>query len=258
MNNKVLSAAEICSFWSETGKKKGNLPIFKMFYLGIFAGIFIGFGGVSFLTMTGNIKGDAAILGKLFGAFMFALGLMLVVFFSAELFTGNCLMPIAVLDKKITLKQMLTNWVVVYAGNAVGSYIFAYVMFASGLFNGEAMKANMINVAQAKVSLTFMQVVLRGVLCNVLVVAALWFQSASSDMPGKILAILFPIAAFTLCGYEHCVANMFMIPLGQLLGAEITFAQCWISNIIPSTIGNIIGGALVVAVPMYYTYLHKK
>ena len=258
MTNKVLSAAEICSLWSEAGKKKGNLPVWKMFVLGIFAGMFIGLGGVAFLTMTGNIKGDSAILGKLFGSFMFAIGLMLVVFFSAELFTGNCLMPIAVLDKKITLNRMLTNWVVVYAGNAVGSYIFAYLIYASGLFDSEAMKANMINVAQAKISLTFMQVFVRGIFCNVLVVAALWLQSATSDMAGKILAIIFPIAGFTLSGYEHCVANMFMIPLGQLLGADITFARCWISNIIPATLGNIVGGALVVAVPMYYLYLKQK
>lgn len=252
--NKVLSTAEIASTWAETGKRKGNLPLGKMFFLAILAGMFIGFGCVSFLTMTANYAGETAIFGKLVGAASFSIGLMLVIFFGAELFTGNCLMPIAVLEKKITVKQLIRNWLVVYGGNAVGSYIFAYILFLSGLFAGDAMKENIIKVAQAKVSMGFTAAVMRGILCNVLVVFALWFQSASPDMGGKVLAIIFPIMIFVFCGYEHSIANMFFLPMGQLMGAEVSTISAWMNNIIPVTIGNIIGGAGV-AVGMWWVNL---
>ena len=254
--NKVLSTGEIASTWAETGKRKGNLPLLKMFFLAILAGMFIGFGCVSFLTMTASYKGETAIYGKLFGAGSFAIGLMLVIFFGAELFTGNCLMPIAVLEKKITLKQLLRNWLVVYGGNAVGSYLFAYILFASGLFSGEAMKTNIINVANAKVGMGFTAAVMRGILCNILVVFALWFQSAAPDMGGKVLAIIFPIMVFVFCGYEHSIANMFFLPMGQLMGAEVSTLTAWANNILPVTLGNIIGGCGV-AVGMWWVNLKK-
>ncbi len=254
--NKVLSTAEIAANWAETGKRKGNLPLGKMFFLAILAGIFIGFGGVSFLTMTANCKGEAAIIGKMLGAASFSIGLMLVIFFGSELFTGNCLMPIAVLEKKITVKQLLRNWLVVYAGNAVGSYLFAYILFLSGLFAGDAMRENIINVANAKVSMGFTAAVMRGILCNILVVFALWFQSASPDMGGKVLAIIFPIMTFVFCGYEHSIANMFFIPMGQLMGAEVSTLAAWGNNILPVTLGNIIGGGGI-AVGMWWVNLKK-
>lgn len=255
--NKVLSTAEISANWAETGKRKGNLPIGKMFFLAMLAGMFIGFGCVSFLTMTANYTGETAIYGKLIGAGCFSIGLMLVIFFGAELFTGNCLMPIAVLEKKITVKQLLRNWLVVYAGNAVGSYLFAYILFASGLFSGAAMNANIIKVAQAKVSMGFTAAVMRGFLCNILVVFALWFQSAAPDMGGKVLAIIFPIMIFVFCGYEHSIANMFFLPMGQLMGAEVSTLSAWCNNILPVTIGNIIGGGGV-AVGMWWVNLKNK
>lgn len=254
--NKVLSTAEITANWSATGERKGNLPLLKMFVLAVLAGAFIGFGAVSFLTMTANYKGDTAIYGKLFGSASFAIGLMLVIFFGAELFTGNCLMPIALLDKKISAKQLLRNWITVYLGNAVGSYLMAYIVFASGLFAAEAMSANIISVAQAKASLGFVPAVVRGILCNILVVFALWFQSAAPDMGGKILAIIFPIMIFCFCGYEHSIANMFFIPLGQLMGAEVSFLGAWAGNILPVTLGNIIGGGGV-AVCMWWINMKK-
>ncbi len=254
--NKVLSTAEITANWADTGKRKGNLPLGKMFFLAILAGMFIGFGGVSFLTMTANYKGETAIYGKLFGAGAFSIGLMLVIFFGAELFTGNCLMPIAVLEKKITAKQLLRNWLTVYAGNIVGSYAFAYILFLSGLFASDAMRENIISVANAKVSMGFTAAVVRGILCNILVVFALWFQSASPDMAGKVLAIIFPIMIFVFCGYEHSIANMFFLPMGQLMGAEVTTLAAWGNNIIPVTIGNIIGGGGV-AVGMWWVNLKK-
>lgn len=257
MDFKSYSPAEIGATWSNNGKNKANLPIWKMFMMAIFAGMFIGFGAVGFCVMTSGLTGDLAILGKFIGACIFPCGLMLVVVCGAELFTGNCLLPIALLDKKITVGQMLKNWIVVYVGNIVGSYLLAYIVFKSGLFGG-AMGENIAKIATAKASLSFGAAFFRGLLCNILVTLSLWFQAGSRDLSGKILAIFFPIMLFVLAGFEHSVANMFYLPLGQLCGAAVTTAQAWLGNILPVTLGNIVGGALFVAIPMYYAYVKKK
>lgn len=253
MDMKALSPAEITALWVDNGVKKANLSTGKAIWLAIFAGVFIGFGGAAFLLVMGTVSIPG--ISKLIGASLFPVGLMLVCCCGAELFTGNSLLAIALLDKKITFGQLMRNWVLVYIGNIIGSYLLAFMLYQSGLF--DTISETVINVAKAKVSMTFVQALMRSILCNMLVVLAVWFQSASKDITGKIFAIWFPIMLFVFCGYEHSVANMFFIPLGQLLGADVSTGAMWLNNLLPVTIGNVIGGAVIIASSYYFIYLKK-
>lgn len=251
----ILPPAEIASAWIETGEKKANLPIYKMLLLGIFAGIFIGFGSHSNIVVVQTLGSNVDEgLAKLLGAAVFPAGLMLVIMAGAELFTGNNLLTLALFEGRITLKKMLTNWTVVYLANFLGSVLLAFLLSVSGLYGSEAMAAKAIAIATGKVSMSFTQAVARGIVCNMLVVLACWMQAGARDMIGKIFAIWFPIMSFVLSGYEHSVANMFFIPLGMFLGGQITWAQCWLNNLIPVTLGNLIGGAIIVPGVYYYCY----
>ncbi|WP_237660639.1 formate/nitrite transporter family protein [Tepidanaerobacter sp. GT38] len=254
INKLILPPAEIASAWIETGEKKANLPVSKMLFLGIFAGIFIGFGAHANIVVTQTLGNIDEGLAKLLGAAVFPVGLMLVIMAGAELFTGNNLLTLALLDGRITFRKMLTNWSVVYLGNFLGSIALALLLSASGIYGTETMAAKAISIANGKVSATFFQAVLRGIVCNMLVVLACWMQAGARDMAGKIFAIWFPIMLFVLSGYEHSIANMFFIPLGMFLGAEISWLQCWYNNLIPVTLGNIIGGAIIVPCVYYYCY----
>ncbi|RHO61344.1 formate/nitrite transporter family protein [Eubacterium sp. AM05-23] len=257
--NGFLSPAEIGEVWVGNGVKKASLSIGKMLVLGIFAGIFIGFGAHGFLLATGIGKGalGEAMIAKFIGASVFPAGLMMVILCGAELFTGNNLMTLALMDKKITVKGMLTNWVVVYIGNLIGSILLAFVLAKSGLY-ADAVLDKAMAVAQAKVGMPFSAALIRGILCNMLVVLACWMQAGSKDMIGKIFAIWFPIMLFVFAGFEHSVANMTYIPLGIFLGADVSWGQMFIDNLLPVTLGNIIGGAIIVPCVYNYAYLRKN
>ena len=242
---------EILQIWINNGKNKASLPVHKMFLLGILAGMFIGFGSHVFLIAT---AADASAVSKLIGAALFPVGLMLVILCGAELFTGNNLMTLALMDRQITWKGLLTNWCVVYLGNLCGSVLLAFLLAKSGLYTGDLL-ARAQALAVSKASMPFMQGMIKGILCNILVVLACWFQAGSKDMTGKIFAIWFPIMLFVFAGFEHSVANMTYIPLGMFTGAEVTIAGLF-ANLIPVTIGNIIGGALFI--PVFYTAIYGK
>jgi formate/nitrite transporter len=236
---------------------KAKLSIGKMIVLGIFAGVFIGFGGYGFtVILSGAGTGFEATLAKYIGAGVFPVGLMLVVMCGAELFTGNNLMTLSVFKKEITVGAMLRNWGVVWAANLVGSLLLAYLMSQSGLY-GEAMTAKAIGIAEAKIAIPLMPVIIRAIFCNMLVCLAVWMQSGAKDIIGKIFAIWFPIMLFVLSGFEHSVANMFFIPMGILCGADVTWTQAFLNNIIPVTLGNIIGGAIIIPVCYHFTYAKK-
>lgn len=242
---------DILAIWIQNGKNKASLPILKMFLLGILAGIYIGFGCHVFTLATAS---DTTAASKLIGAALFPVGLMLVILCGAELFTGNNLMTLALFDKQITPREMLKNWVVVYLGNFCGSVLLAFLLARSGLFTGDAL-TRAVSLAEGKASMPFMSAVIRGILCNILVVLACWFQAGSKDLTGKILAIWFPIMLFVFAGFEHSVANMTYIPLGMFLGADVSIAGLF-ANLIPVTIGNLIGGALFI--PVIYTLVYGK
>lgn len=249
------SPASIADIWIDNGIKKANLSIGKMFVLGMAAGVYIGLGAHAFITATaiGKSSEFGTMVAKLIGSSLFPVGLMLVILCGAELFTGNNLMTLALFNKKITTKQLVTNWCVVYLGNLTGSIILAFLLAKSGLYTNTVM-AKAITIATTKASLPFSQALIKGIFCNLLVVLACWLQAGSKDMPGKILGIWFPIMLFVFAGFEHSVANMTYIPLGIFLGAEVSWGNFLIGNLLPVTLGNIIGGALIVPVIYYYTY----
>lgn len=248
------SPAQILQIWIGNGTKKANLPIAKMFLLGALAGIYIGAGCHGFLIATAGAEtAFEQMMAKFIGAALFPTGLLMVILCGAELFTGNCLLTLALADKKITMKQMLTNWIVVYIGNFAGALFLSVLLAGSGLYSG-ALAEKAMAVAASKAGLSFGQGLIRGVLCNILVVLACWMQAGAKDMAGKVLTIWFPIAMFVFAGFEHSVANMTYIPLGMMLGAPVSIGQMFMGNLIPVTIGNIIGGALIVPAVYYYVY----
>lgn len=254
MEGRMLTPDEIALATIEAGTKKANLPFYKMILLGILAGMFIGFGAHGSLSIMQTLKGIDVGLMKFLGAAVFPVGLMLVVVAGAELFTGNNLIALALMSKRITFSKMLKNWGFVYLGNFIGSVLLAFLICKSGLVN-DSIRDLSINIAFNKVELTFSQALIRGILCNILVVLAVWMATGSKDIVSKIFSIWFPIMLFVLAGYEHSVANMFYIPLGKFLGANITWSEIAIKNLLPVTIGNIIGGAIFVCGFYYLIYV---
>ena len=250
----INSPAETADIWINNGVKKAGLPIGKMIVLGMLAGVYIGFGACAFVQATAA-GGDAfqSMAAKLIGASLFPVGLMMVILCGAELFTGNNLLTLALMDGKITWGKMLRNWCVVYIANLAGSVILAFLLAKSGLF-ADAAGERAMAIASAKTSIPFMPALIRGILCNILVVLACWFQAGAKDMIGKIFAIWFPIMLFVFAGFEHSVANMTYIPLGIFLGADVTWGAFFIGNLLPVTIGNMIGGAVIIPFAYYYSY----
>lgn len=258
-NDKLLQYAEvlmintpkeILGIWISNGKNKAALPAYKMILLGILAGMFIGFGCHVFVLATAS---DASVVSKLTGAALFPVGLMMVIFCGAELFTGNNLMTLALMKKEISLQGMLKNWGFVYLGNLIGSVLLAFLLAQSGLFSGDALN-RAVAIASSKAAMPFGQALIKGILCNILVVLACWFQAGSKEMIGKIFAVWFPIMMFVFAGFEHSVANMTYIPLGMFLGADVSIGGFLLGNLLPVTLGNLIGGALFIPVFYYLIY----
>lgn len=258
------SPAEIAKNYVVIGTGKIKLPISKMLLLGIFAGAFIAFGAVG--SQVAAVSIQAASLGKFIGACVFAVGLMMVLCAGAELFTGNCLLIIPVMEKKASFAGMLKNWVFVYIGNLIGSLLVAlavtYGHVASLFDNGVA--GTIVKTAAAKVSMPFSDAVIKGILCNILVCIAVWVSFAARELAGKIIGLMLPIMLFVLCGYEHSVANMYFIPAGIFTSGEygiaakgVTWGSFFANNLLPVTIGNIIGGCLIVGLGYWFVYLHN-
>ena len=244
MDKRFLTPEEVANATINASIKKASLDTTSCIWLGILAGIFIGLGGAGNILASQTLSNIDASLARLVGATVFPVGLMLVVICGAELFTGNNLMTLAVMNKKITLRELFRNWSLVYIANFIGSTLLAVAIFYAGIFNGDASN-KVISIAQSKSTLTILEALIRGILCNMIVVLAVWMATAAQDIISKIFACWFPIMLFVLCGFEHSVANMFFIPMGMLLGANVTIGQL-ITNLIVVTIGNMIGGAILI------------
>lgn len=248
--------SEILEIWIGNGVKKASLPIYKMILLGLLAGAFIGFGAHVFINATAvGDTGFESMIAKLVGSALFPVGLMMVVLCGAELFTGNNLMTLALMEKQISVSGLLKNWVVVYLANFVGSVAIAFLFSQSGLYTGAAMD-RAIAVAESKCAVPFMSLFVRGILCNMLVVLALWLQTASKEVIGKIFGIWFLIMLFVFAGFEHSIANMTYIPLGMFLGADLNIGNLVVGNLLPVTLGNIVGGAIII--PVFYRLSYGK
>lgn len=257
MEKRILTPKEIAQATCDAGAVKAKLTIPQMLVLGIFAGVFIGFGAQGAITIGQSLTKIDVGLQKFAFAGAFPVGLMLVVLCGAELFTGNNLMTLGCINCRYKWSDILRNWFFVYVANFIGSVILALMVANSGLMAQGTPAADLaISIATKKVAIAFGPAILRGILCNVLVVLAVWMATGARDVIGKIFACWFPIMLFVLSGYEHSVANMYFIPLGMFLGAPVTWAQVWLNNLIPVTIGNLIGGALIV--PLFYHVAYMK
>ena len=252
---------------------KANFRKSKTFVLAIAAGALIAFGAqVSLTVMTGseNISWGFA---KLIGAMTFATGLMMVVLTGAELFTGNVMMTFAVIEKRTSLAKLLRNWSIVYLGNLVGSIILASLIYFSGCSHNshEALGVMGLTTAYTKATLPLTEAFTRGILCNWLVCLAIWMASSSRHVIGKIFAIFFPIMTFVASGYEHSIANMYFLTNGLFLKntpavvaasgltadqlSALNLKTCILGNLIPVTLGNMVGAIVFVVLLFWTAYL---
>jgi formate/nitrite transporter len=276
MENRPLKPAEITEVTIQAAESKVAGSFSKLLVLGILAGAFIAFAAEGSNMAAFNLfsRPETYGLGKALAGAIFGTGLMLVVLAGGELFTGNTLMLAAVLDGKIKVNSMLRNWIIVYIGNFIGSILIAYMMAHSGLFTSglNGLGAVTLKIAVYKVGLSFSQAFFLGIMCNWLVCLAVWLAAGAETMTGKIFAIFFPIWLFITSGFEHSVANMYYIPAGIMAKANPVFGEMlglsqetlnslnWGSfltqNLIPVTLGNIVGGGIFVG--MAYWYAYKK
>ena len=267
--------AQMAARVEEAGIVKSNRDFFSTFTLAMMAGLFIALGAV-FFTFVIHDSGLSVGLTKLIGGFVFSLGLILVIITGAELFTGNNLIVMAFVSRKITLGQLLNNWSIVFIGNFVGSLIVVFLIFLTGMWTAgnASVGVTALTIANAKVNLTFWQALSKGILCNILVCLAVYLCFSGRSVTDKILAILFPITAFVALGFEHSIANMYFIPAGLLLKnspevlaaaqdmlgqvpdlSNLTMYGFLVDNLLPVTIGNIIGGTIFVGLAHWFLFL---
>ncbi len=275
----ALIPAEMAAKGETVGVNKANMSVEKIFALAILAGAFIALGAIFATTVLAGTAGMLPFgVQRLLAGLTFTLGLILVVVGGAELFTGNNLITMAWANNKVGTGLMIKNWIIVYIGNLVGSLLTVVIMFYSGQFgfgNG-AIGATALAIANAKVQFGFVQAVALGIMCNAMVCMAVWLCFSARSTTDRILAIIPPIAGFVAAGFEHSVANMYFIPIGLFVkgGASEAFwtmikktpadfpALTWnaffVNNLVPVTIGNIIGGGIMVGLVYWFVYLRGK
>lgn len=254
-HNDSYKPGEIAALMETAGVAKAGLPAAQMFVLAMLAGAFIGFGAAAYtMVMTGAdaTYGPARMLGGV----VFSLGLILVIVGGAELFTGNALMVMAAVDRKIALRQLMRNWGIVYAGNFAGAVGLAVAFGLSGLLDGPT-GLTAAKITEAKAALSPLEAFARGALCNALVCLAVWLTFASRSVTGKILAVLWPISGFVLLGLEHSVANMYFFPQGWAAAGDVSVGAA-LANLLWVTLGNIVGGAGGVALAYRFAYLAQS
>ena len=250
------SPREIALGMIESGKTKAALPLMRLIPLAVLAGAYIALG--AFGASVAQCTVENASVARLVGACVFPVGLMLVIVGGAELFTGNCLMTLPALHRDISIGKLLRNWGFAYLGNLAGALLIAWLATRSGLYAlyGGALKELAVKTGETKAAIPFFEALIRGVLCNICVCGAVWMAAAASDTPGKLLAAFFPVMLFVLCGFEHSIANMFYIPVALMLGGAEGNIAAVVNNLIPVTLGNVIGGGGLAAA-YYCAYIRK-
>ena len=255
----AYSPPQMARLVNSLGIRKAQLPALQLWMLGLLAGAFIAFGAMFFtLVMTGNQSGFG--VARLLGGLAFSLGLILVIIGGAELFTGNNLIVMAWAESNVSTGQLLRNWGIVYAANLVGALGCVVLVWYSGTLDlgGGAVAGTAAAIANAKVELGFVEAFVRGILCNTLVCLAVWLCVSAHHVSGKILSIIFPISAFVALGFEHSVANMYLIPIGMLAGGGSIDVADFAGNLVPVTLGNIVGGSGFVALTYWVIYLRGR
>jgi formate/nitrite transporter len=255
-NLDAYSPSRIAQLVDKVGVTKAKQPKLKTVVLGVLAGVFIAFGAMLFtLIITESNLGFG--VTKLLGGIGFSLGLILVVVAGAELFTGNNLIIMAWANGEVQTRAILVNWAIVYVANFIGAVLAAYAMYWSGLLeesNG-IIKSVALQIAHSKIATSTSELFIRGILCNTLVCLAVWLCMAAHDVASKAVAIIFPISTFVALGFEHSIANMYFIPLGMIISSgDITMYDLF-HNLLPVTLGNIIGGSVFVALIYWIVYI---
>lgn len=263
----------------QIGIRKANADFLTLSVLGLLAGAFVALGAIFATTVTAGTQGILPYgVVRLLSGLAFTLGLILVIVGGAELFTGNMLVIMAFANRKISFRRVMRNWLIVYGSNFAGSVATAAIIFVSKqhTFGGGAIGLTMLNTAEAKTSLGFIEALALGILCNTLVCLAVWLTYSARSTTDKILAIIPPVAAFVAAGFEHSVANMYFIPVGLMVKQwgsasffdaiqrapadfpHLTLGNFLVGNLLPVTIGNIIGGAVMVGLVYWFVYLRKS
>jgi formate/nitrite transporter len=276
MQDNYFSPADTVKNQCDTGIRKAELTVIKQLLLGLMAGVFIALAAQGSNQAIHTISSTG--IAKLTAGALFSCGLMLVIIAGGELFTGNCLMIIACAEKRITVRAMLRSWAVVYLGNCAGSLLVVLLIFLSGQldFSDGMLGAFTIKTAVYKTGLNFPKAFCMGILCNVLVCAAILMACAAKDIAGKIGAVFFPIWLFVASGFEHSIANMYFIPAGILAKtnshwlqqavaagvrpeqiAALNIKTFLINNLLPVTLGNIVGGSILIGLVYWLTYVRS-
>jgi len=271
----ALPPPEMARKAEAVGDKKAALGGADTFALAVLAGAFIALGAVFATTVT---AGGAALpygVSRLLAGLTFSLGLILVVVAGAELFTGNNLIVMAWASRRVSTRRLLRNWALVYAGNLAGALATVGVVYAAKqyTFGKGAVGEQALTIAAAKTNLGFVQAFALGALCNALVCLAVWLAYSARSTTDRIVAIVPPIAAFVASGFEHSVANMYFIPIGLLVKSDsafvaahpdlpdlshLTWGRFVTANLVPVTLGNIVGGALMVGAVYWFVYLRRR
>ncbi len=264
-NHDAYTPCEIARRVYSIGVVKATMPALPMLMLAVLAGAFIAFGAMFFtLVVTDSSLGFG--ITRLLGGLAFSTGLILVIVGGAELFTGNNLIAMAWASGEVTTGRLLRSWALVYAGNLIGSLGSAVFVWLSGTLHlaDGAIAATAVSIASAKVALPFGEAFVRGILCNALVCLAVWMCFAARSVTDRILAIVFPISAFVALGFEHSVANMYLIPVGMLAAHDLGIDNGaldlagFLGNLVPVTLGNLLGGSILVALVYWLIYVRAQ
>jgi formate transporter len=262
----------------ESGVKRASTDPVTLLLLSVLAGAFISFGAIFATTVSAGSADLPYGVGRLLMGLVFSVGLILVVIGGAELFTGNNIIVMAWASGKVKTRALLLNWVLAFIGNFAGAFVPAGLMFYTTqyTFGGGAVGLAALSTAYAKVSLAFVPALTLGIMCNALVCLAVWMCFSARTTVDRVLTIIPPIAAFVAAGFEHCIANIYFIPIGLFIKAgapdsfwraigktaadfpELTWGNFLVGNLIPVTIGNIIGGSIMVAAVYWFVYLRKR
>jgi formate/nitrite transporter len=271
----ALAPAEVARKAESVGVTKAGMDRINVFVLSVLAGAFIALGAIFATTVSAGGGELPYGVVRLLAGLVFTLGLILVVVAGAELFTGNNLIVMAWASRRVSTAKLLGNWTLVWIGNFVGAFATALIVYVSGQYElgGGAVGQAVLSIAAAKTSLGFVQAVALGMLCNALVCLAVWLTYGAHTTTDKILAIIPPIAAFVAAGFEHSVANMYFISIGLLVKSDeafvaglgdapdldgLTWGSFLAGNLLPVTIGNVIGGALMVGAVYWLVYLRPR
>lgn len=260
MSKSFLNPSETTSAVIAMGISRGNEKnIFKTLISGFVAGMFIALAGIGQITASQTLSQTFDIgFSKFIGASIFPIGLMLCVFTGASLFTGNSLLTLSFLTKDLKFSNLVKNLTIVWIGNFLGSIFTAFVAFYAGIFKSPIIQKVILDTGLSKISLSFSECVASGFFCNILVAMGVIMAMCSTDATGKFLGCWFPVMLFVLCGYQHVVANMFIIYAGKILSPEnFSILDIFIKHFLPTSIGNFLSGGVFLPLFLYFSYYKK-